>query len=68
MIVFPLLVTKAFKLHDGVISVSDFIWCMAIIVPPLFLMIFSPFLEERRQRRLKHRREEQRRPFLNLEA
>lgn len=68
MIVLPFLVLKAFRLHDGVISASDFLWYAAIVVPALFLTAFSPWLEDRRQRRLKQERREQRRPLLNLEG
>ncbi|WP_299009395.1 hypothetical protein [uncultured Caulobacter sp.] len=68
MIVLPFLVLKAFRLHDGAISASDFLWYAAIVVPALFLTAFSPWLEDRRLRRLKQERREQRRPFLNLEG
>jgi len=68
MVLLPWLVLRAFKLHDGVISASDFLWYAAIAVPSLLLVIFAPFLEDRRLRRLKQRCQEQRRPFLNLEA
>lgn len=68
MLLGPWLILRAFKLYDGMISVSDFLWYAALAVPSLFLAIFAPWLEERRQRRLKRAREEQRRPFLNLET
>lgn len=68
MMFIPWLVLKAFKLEDGVISVSDFLWYAAIVVPTLFLVAFAPWIEARRQRRLQQERQEQRRPFLNLQG
>jgi hypothetical protein len=64
----PWLVLKAFKLEDGAISASDFLWYAVIVVPTLFLVICAPWFEDRRLRRLKQELQERRRPFLHLES
>lgn len=62
------LVRRALRLHDGVISVSDFLWWAALLVPGLFVAILIPFAEDRRLRRLAEERRAQRPPVLTLDS
>ncbi|WP_395444486.1 hypothetical protein [Caulobacter sp. UC70_42] len=62
------LVLRAFRLHDGVISVSDFLWYAALAVPALFVAIIIPFTEDRRLRRLAEERRARRQPALVLDS
>lgn len=62
------LVLRAFRLHDGVISVSDFLWYAALAAPALFVAIIIPFTEDRRLRRLAEERRARRQPALVLDS
>jgi hypothetical protein len=62
------LVLRAFRLHDGDISVSDFLWYAALVVPALFVAILVPFAEDRRLRRLAEKRRARRQPALILDS
>lgn len=59
---------RALRLHDGLISVSDFLWYAALVVPGLFFAIVAPLAEDRRLRRLAQERRARRQPALILDS